>query len=105
MGEKDEASQACENRAVREKYWRELGVEEKLERMRQVLHQRGHQIDELERRLDTAANQFQSHKHVDGQVVIPTPGQHPAEHYGYIGGGNRYARLGATTKNSEDFYF
>jgi len=51
----------------REKYWGELGLEEKVERMRQVVKQQGATISFL----STQGSRLGQHQHKDGHIVVP----------------------------------
>lgn len=57
--------------ASREKYWKELSIEEKQERLREVVKTQEHKIKELNELLFAISVQFNAHIHVDGKLFMP----------------------------------
>ena len=55
----------------REKYWKELSVEEKVERMRDEIKRRDSKITGLTKLLDRVFNWARYHKHVGNEMVMP----------------------------------
>ena len=68
-------NQACT--PSRPKYWSELGLEEKVVRIREVVKQQDFRMRALEAELHKLASQFPDHSHTDGRVVIPAKDSHP----------------------------
>ena len=54
-----------------EKYWKELSIEEKIERMRWQVKMIQHQMEEMLRRISTVEDISSTHSHVDGRVMKP----------------------------------
>lgn len=71
---------------AREKYWRELSIEEKIERMRMIVKQRDYHIEQLETAITKLQREFPTHKHADGQVTIALTGNEPWGQHNYTTG-------------------
>lgn len=57
---------------MREKYWSELGIEEKVERMRSIVRRQGDQLDRIETEFHSLRRQFANHEHnAKSEVVLP----------------------------------
>lgn len=57
--------------AMREKYWGELNADEKIERMRHVVHLLQDEVERLEKRNYRLENGFRNHSHVNDKLMIP----------------------------------
>ena len=67
----DEKKQDNWTIANREKYWSELGIEEKLERMRMIVKGQNDEIRYLNERLSKVSKLFTQHQHsVDGKILL-----------------------------------
>lgn len=90
----DEKERGMEvSRPGREKYWSELAIEEKIERMRIQIKSLQSQVGHLDRKID----QLLEHSHSGGKIVIPL-----ARHDVY--GGKEEVRM-RSGEGKEDVYF
>ena len=55
----------------REKYWTELSIEEKSERMRQIVKHKDSQIEQLFDVVYKLKRQFEVHLHGDKSILVP----------------------------------
>ena len=63
------ADEVAEKRAKREKYWKELKIEEKVERSRKITKSLRERVWRLENDLSLLKANFVRHNHVEGKVV------------------------------------
>lgn len=83
--------------AQREKYWKELSIEEKIERLREVVKQRDYKIQELESEVLRLKADFPEHAHQDGKVMTPvSPRQF---NLGQVG-----MAIGARLRKEEEYF-
>lgn len=59
------------NTLSREKYWGELSVEEKVERIRTVVKQMQYHHNLINEQVDMLEHKFENHQHQDKEVVMP----------------------------------
>ncbi len=70
--EKTKYAAASPDACAREKYWNELGIEEKVERMRWAVKHRLDRLERLVRSLDEKVTKLEQHEHGgQGRLVIP----------------------------------
>lgn len=55
----------------REKYWKELSIEEKIERMRVVVKEEMRSSTHLDELLNQVMFEFEKHEHHDGKILLP----------------------------------
>ena len=55
----------------REKYWKELSTEEKIERMRQILKIAQRTSESIDTKVDKLNGEFDIHQHHDGKIMLP----------------------------------
>jgi len=77
--------------AQREKYWVELSIEEKIERMRLMVKNYGHALEQIERQraeLRQLRQNLNTHRHAmedGGKVMLPADRRGEDSEIGYIG--------------------
>ena len=55
--------------SMREKMWKELTVDEKVERMREMIKSQNYKINNANSKIDDLTNDFKNHEHLNGKVV------------------------------------
>ena len=79
----------------REKSWNELDVDQKLERMRQIVKQLTQHFGMVQEVVSSLRHAVQVHEHLNGKIVTPLP--HPGEY--------ETPELGRREVSDKDIYF
>ena len=87
----EEALRTLPSRPLREKYWSEIGIEEKVERMRREVKSLKSFMHVLSDKID----RLLEHSHLEGKIVIPL------DRYGRGGEENAFSAGG----KKDDVYF
>lgn len=103
------AAQTADNsaRCSREKYWRECSIEEKIERLRQIVKTMQRDQALIGELAQTASDQLTEHKHAEGKVLVPLR----SSHGGYLARASQghYAELANSSLghigHPDDVYF
>ena len=67
-----DADKAMSGELKRDPKWAELSIEQKVERLRHVLRQLAHRMDNVEPQIHATTESFAMHEHgADGRVVLP----------------------------------
>ncbi len=97
----DTAAKIAANEVSREKYWNELSADEKVERMRQVVHSMQYQLEYANEQLHKMRGHLYKHYHdANGKLVAPIN-----EHDSIIGGGGLVGSSLRSNKNPNEVYF
>ena len=72
----NEQAEKSFNQVSREKYWKELSIEEKIERMRQQVKHTQYQQDDTRETVMRLNENFSRHKHVDGEISVSLDAAH-----------------------------
>jgi len=76
----------------RDKFWSEIGIDEKIERMRRMVKA----VQQENNSLRKTIHDFQNHSHLEGRIVIPVG------HGGYFEGAEM--QIGGGPRNDEVYF-